>query len=119
MNRPRSSESGERSRAHAESDRNPRRRPSWGSVGEIVGIIWSDADRFVRRRLAAVLLLVITASVLTALGPLALKWLVDGFTGQATRTSLSPSILVGAYVLSQFLARAVGEVRGFVYARAE
>jgi ATP-binding cassette subfamily B protein len=81
--------------------------------------MWSDADGFMRRRLAAVLLLVITASVLTALGPLALKWLVDGFTGQAMGTSPSPSILVGAYVLSQFLARAVGEVRGLVYARAE
>jgi ABC-type transport system involved in Fe-S cluster assembly fused permease/ATPase subunit len=84
-----------------------------------MGIIWSDADRFVKRRLAAVLLLVVTASVLTALGPLALKWLVDGFTDQAIGVSLSPSILVGAYVLSQFLARAVGEVRGLVYARAE
>ncbi len=84
-----------------------------------MGIIWSDADRFVKRRLAAVLLLVVTASVLTALGPLALKWLVDGFTDQAIGVALSPSILVGAYVLSQFLARAVGEVRGLVYARAE
>ncbi len=83
-----------------------------------MGIMWSDADRLVRRRLAAVLLLVITASVLTALGPLALKWLVDGFTGQA-RNLLSSSILVGAYVLSQFLARTVGEIRGLVYARAE
>jgi ABC-type transport system involved in Fe-S cluster assembly fused permease/ATPase subunit len=90
-----------------------------GCVREIMDIIWSDADRFVRRRLLAVLLLVVTASVLTALGPLALKWLVDGFTGQAAGMSLSPSVLVGAYVLSQFLARAVGEVRGLVYARAE
>jgi ABC-type transport system involved in Fe-S cluster assembly fused permease/ATPase subunit len=47
-----------------------------------------------------------------------LKWLVDGFAGQA-RNQLSPSILVGAYVLSQFLARTAGEVRGLVYARAE
>src|SRR5258708_18269202 len=96
-------------------------RRSWwslGSVREIVGIIWGDADRFVRRRLSAVLLLVITASVLAALGPLALKWLVDGFTGQA-RNLLSPSMLVGAYVLSQFLARTVGEIRGLVYAKAE
>jgi len=83
-----------------------------------VSIIWSDADRFVRQRLAVVLLLVVAASVLTALGPLALKWLVDGFTGQA-RTPLSPTLLVGAYVLSQFLARIVGEVRGLVYARVE
>jgi ATP-binding cassette subfamily B protein len=72
----------------------------------------------VKRRLATVLLLVMAASVLTALGPLALKWLVDGFTGQR-RTSLSPSILIGAYVMSQFLARAAGEIRGLVYARAE
>ena len=100
------------------SPRTDTQRPSGGSVRVIVGIIWTDADRFVRRRLAAVLLMVITASVLTALGPLALKWLVDGLTGQA-RNSVSPSILVGAYVLSQFLARAVGEVRGLVYARAE
>jgi ATP-binding cassette subfamily B protein len=90
-----------------------------GSVREIVGIIWNDADRFVKRRLGAVLLLVVTASVLTALGPLALKWLVDGFTDHTRGVSLSPSLLVGAYVLSQFLARAVGEVRGLVYARAE
>jgi ABC-type transport system involved in Fe-S cluster assembly fused permease/ATPase subunit len=61
---------------------------------------------------------VIAISVLTALGPLALKGLVDGFTGRP-RNPLSPSILVGAYVLSQFLARAVGEVRGLLYARAE
>src|SRR5260370_4797051 len=119
MKRTRSSDLGERPRERPESESASRRRPSDGTVREIVGIIWSDADRFVKRRLAAVLLLVVTASVLTALGPLALKWLVDGFTDQAMGVSLSPSILVGAYVLSQFLARAVGEVRGLVYARAE
>ncbi len=92
-----------------------------GNIRELVGIIWSDSDRLVRRRLGAVVLLVIAASVLTALGPLALKRLVDGFTGQPMGNSLwsSSSILVSAYVLSQFLARAVGEVRGLVYARAE
>src|SRR5882762_4442383 len=119
MNLTRSSDLGERPRERPESESAARRRPSGGTVREIVGIIWSDADRCVKRRLAAVLLLVVTASVLTALGPLALKWLVDGFTGQAIGVALSPSILVGAYVLSQFLARAVGEVRGLVYARAE
>jgi ABC-type transport system involved in Fe-S cluster assembly fused permease/ATPase subunit len=87
-------------------------------VSEIVTVLWRDADRFVRGRLAAVILLVVAASVLTALAPLVLKWLVDGFAGQA-RNALSPSILVGAYVLSQFLARTASEVRGLVYARAE
>jgi ABC-type transport system involved in Fe-S cluster assembly fused permease/ATPase subunit len=119
MNRTRSCTHGEGPQRHPQSeDSTVRHRPSWRSVREIVDIIWSDADRFARQRLGAVLLLVITASVLTALGPLALKWLVDGFTGQE-HNRLSPSVLVGAYVLSQFLARAVGEVRGLVYARAE
>jgi ABC-type transport system involved in Fe-S cluster assembly fused permease/ATPase subunit len=104
---------------HAESAEARRHRPPWGDVREVVAIICSDSDRFVRRRLAVVLLLVIIASVLMALGPLALKWLVDGFTGQAIGISLSPVILVWAYVLSQFLARAIGEIRGLVYARAE
>jgi ABC-type transport system involved in Fe-S cluster assembly fused permease/ATPase subunit len=104
-------------RAHSEPSEVPRGQGSWGVSG-VVRILWSDADRFVRRCLAAVMLLVIATSVLTALGPLALKGLVDGFTGHAWHL-LSPSILVGAYVLSQFLARAVGDVRGLVYARAE
>ena len=87
-------------------------------MSEIISILWRDTDRFVRRRLAGVVLLVVAASVLTALAPLVLKWLIDGFA-QQRRDALSPSILVGAYVLSQFLARIAGEVRGLVYARAE
>jgi ATP-binding cassette subfamily B protein len=119
MNPTRASDLRGQPREPPESESSRRRRPPAGSVREIVGIIWSDADRLVKRRLAAVLLLVVMASMLTALGPLALKWLVDGFTNQSIGVSWSPSILVGAYVLSQFLARAVGEVRGLVYARAE
>ena len=88
-------------------------------LGKVVGVAWTDSDRFVRRRLAAVLLLVTSAAMLTALGPLALKWLVDGFTGRTAGIFSSPFILAGAYALSQFLGRALGEVRGLVYARAE
>jgi hypothetical protein len=48
---------------------------------------------------------------------------VDGFTGQTSGQPLSPLLLIGLYVLShvlsQWLARAVGEIRGLVYARAE
>ncbi len=116
--RTRPSAPDERLRAHSKSAEALQGQRPWGGVSEIMGILWSDADRFVRRRLAAVILLVIATSVLTALGPLALKGLVDGFTGRAQNLP-SPSLLVGAYVLSQFLARAVGEVRGLVYARAE
>ena len=96
-------------------------------LAEVVGLTFKDSGRFVRWRLAAALLLVISGSVVMALGPLALKWLVDGFTGQAARPKaevpslvpFAPLALVGVYATSQFLARASGEMRGFVYARAE
>src|SRR6266403_5604574 len=65
------------------------------------------------------MLLVVTASVLMALGPVALKLVVDGFTGQTKGAPISPLLLIGLYVLSQWLARTVGEIRGLVYARAE
>jgi hypothetical protein len=41
-------------------------------------LIWSDATRFVKVRLATILSLVITASILSAIGPVALKPVVDG-----------------------------------------
>jgi ABC-type transport system involved in Fe-S cluster assembly fused permease/ATPase subunit len=64
---------------------------------------------------------------MTALGPVALKLIVDGFTGQrhlapgagSLVSGLSIAALIGLYVLSQWLARTVGEIRGLVYARAE
>ena len=87
---------------------------------EVVRLLWSQASRFVRVRLAAVLFLVVTASVLTALGPIALKLVVDALAGQSRGGApASLVLLLGAYVLAQFLARAAGEVRGLIHARAE
>jgi ABC-type transport system involved in Fe-S cluster assembly fused permease/ATPase subunit len=90
-----------------------------GNLRSILRLVWSEASPFVKRRLLSVLILVITASILTAFGPIALKLVVDGFTGQTKGSPASPLFLIGLFVLSQFLARAVGEVRGLVYARAE
>jgi ABC-type transport system involved in Fe-S cluster assembly fused permease/ATPase subunit len=90
-----------------------------GTLQELLRLIWSDATGFVKVRLAAVLSLVITASILTALGPIALKLVVDGFTGQTRGPPVSPLLLIGLYVLSQWLARSIGELRGLVHARAE
>lgn len=90
-----------------------------GEFRQLLRLIWSDATRFVRIRLTTVLSMVIVASILTGLGPIALKLVVDGFTGQTKGTPSSPSLLIGLYVLSQALARALGEIRGLVYARAE
>src|SRR5260370_744909 len=85
--------------------------------------VWSlsrgSASPFVKRRLALVLLLVLTASVFTALGPVALKLLVDHFTGHALIGAVSVGVLIALYVLSQWFSRSIGEIRGLVYARAE
>jgi ABC-type transport system involved in Fe-S cluster assembly fused permease/ATPase subunit len=90
-----------------------------GALREVVQLVWSEASRFVRVRLIAVLSLVITASVLTALGPIALKLVIDAFTGQAHGSSASPVLLLGAFVLAQFLARTADEIRGLIHARVE
>ena len=90
---------------------------------DVIALIWSDATGFVRFRLVVALLLIMVASATTALGPVALKLVVDGFTGHssgvAAALGLSVAVLIGLYVLSQWLSRTVGEIRGLVYARAE
>lgn len=90
-----------------------------GHLREVIALIWSEADRFVRIRLAAALLLTITASALTGLGPVALKLVVDRFTGATRASTVSVALLIGFYVLSQWLARSVGEIRASFYAQAE
>jgi ATP-binding cassette subfamily B protein len=94
-------------------------RKGMASLREVITLIWTDATGFVRFRLAVALLLIIVASAMTALGPVALKLVVDGFTGQGSGAGISAVTLIGLYVLSQWLARTVGEIRGLVYARAE
>lgn len=96
-----------------------RLRAGWQSLREVADLVWAEADHIVKIRLAAVLLLVVMASVLTALGPIALKLVVDGFTGPARNLSVTPFLLITLYVLSQWLARSVGAIWGLVYARAE
>lgn len=86
---------------------------------KVVLLVWSDAGPAVKLRIAAVLTLVLAASILTALGPVALKGVVDGFAGPVNTWARSPAMLIGLYVLSQWLARSVGEVRVLIYARAE
>jgi ATP-binding cassette subfamily B protein len=94
-------------------------REGMASLREVIALIWTDATGFVRLRLVVALLLIMAASAMTALGPVALKLVVDGFTGQGSGVGISAVTLIGLYVLSQWLARTVGEIRGLVYARAE
>ena len=59
------------------------------------------------------------AAVLTALSPIALKLIIDDFTGGNRRAAVSPLSYIAFYVLSLWFARTVGELRRLVYARAE
>ena len=95
----------------------PKRR--LGYLREVIALIWSEADRFVKIRLASALLLTLIASALIGLGPVALKLVVDRFAGAAKTSTVPLALVIGLYVLSQGLARSAGEIRAFFYAGAE
>jgi len=86
---------------------------------EILTLLGREATPFVKWRLAWVLMLVTASAILTALGPVALKLLVDAFTGRGRGGAVSPLLLVTLYALSQWLARVAGEVRGLIYRRIQ
>lgn len=86
---------------------------------EVLQLLRREATPFVRLRIASVLVLVVTTAMLTALGPVALKLIVDDFTGSRHRAATYPLLLVALYVVSQWLARAAGEFRGLIYGRIE
>jgi ATP-binding cassette subfamily B protein len=97
----------------------PDNRNPLEGLGAIASIVWREADRFVRVRLAVVLLLVVATATLMPLGPVALKLVVDRLTEDAIPSTLSIAVLVLLYALGQWLARCAGEIRAIVYARAE
>jgi ABC-type transport system involved in Fe-S cluster assembly fused permease/ATPase subunit len=86
---------------------------------EVFSLVLSQSSSLVKIRLTIALLLSTIASGSTALGPVALKLLVDRFTGQVRAPAVSVVLLISAYVLSQWLARSVTEIRAFIYSRAE
>ncbi|HEY0681190.1 MAG TPA: ATP-binding cassette domain-containing protein [Steroidobacter sp.] len=86
---------------------------------EVAALMWSQASPLIRRRFLLALLLVVGSGALTPLGPVALKLIVDRFTGEAGGHALSLSVLVGLYVLSQWLSRSAGELRTLAYSSAE
>jgi ATP-binding cassette subfamily B protein len=90
-----------------------------GNFREVLALVWGEAGRFVKIRFAATLALITLASVFTGLGPVALKLIVDRFSGGVKAPAVPFALLVGLYVLSPYFARSVNEIRGFVYARAE
>lgn len=85
---------------------------------DVLHLVRGEVTGYVGVRLAEVLGLVLFGAVMNALAPLALKWIVDGLTGQGT-VGASVPLLVALYAFSQWLARSSAEVRALRYARAE
>lgn len=82
-------------------------------------IIWSECGPFIKRRLLSVLVLVAAGAAVAGFSPIALKLLVDEIGGDGNGNSTSPFLVITLFVVSQFVARALVEIRTLVYARAE
>lgn len=82
-------------------------------------LAWTQVTGYVRARLLASLALVVVASALTALSPLALKSIVDHLTGGPQDAAFALGMLVALYVLAQWLSRGLVELRVLAYAYAE
>jgi ABC-type transport system involved in Fe-S cluster assembly fused permease/ATPase subunit len=89
------------------------------SVRAVFALIWLHTDRFVKIRLALAVSSLVLASIFTALGPVALKNVVDAIAGDRPGTEVSIIVLAVLYVLTQWFARGAGEVRALLYAYAE
>lgn len=89
------------------------------NLWEIVRILSMEASPFVMRRMAGVAALVVAAAALTGLGPVALKFIVDGLAHREGARPASPLLFVALYVLALWLARTADEVRGLVFAGVE
>lgn len=89
------------------------------NIRAVFALIWQHTDRYVKVRLFMAVSSLVLASVFTALGPVALKNVVDAIVGDSTGTKVSIALLVILYVLTQWLARGIGELRALLYAYAE
>lgn len=84
----------------------------------VKGLLWDDADSFVRRLLIISLLLMLVSSVAAGVGPLVLKLLIDGLERSSPLGGYNlPLYLVTAYVLAHWLGRALTELRGALHGR--
>lgn len=86
---------------------------------EVVRMMGLELAPPVKARLLGVLALVVSASVLTAIAPVALKLVVDRLTGQRGGGVVSPLLLGTLYVLALWLGRTANEARGLFFAQAE
>jgi ABC-type transport system involved in Fe-S cluster assembly fused permease/ATPase subunit len=88
-------------------------------IRAVFALIWLHTNSFVKVRLFMAVALLVLAAICMALGPVALKNVVDAIAGDNTSADVSIAVLVILYVLTQWLARGAGELRALLYAYAE
>ena len=87
---------------------------------EGVNVITREVDRFVAVRLAIAFLCVIIAAVAAALTPFVLKLMIDELSPTTAGAVLAvPVFLLAAYVITNWLSRAINELRGLLFGTAE
>ncbi len=90
----------------------------WKSLQEVGALIWTGATPYVKMRLAAALLMVIGTSVVSACGPLILKYVLDALTPPSS-SGVPIGLLLAAYVLTHWFARVLGELRTYFHAQVD
>lgn|GEM_PF-774051 len=85
---------------------------------EVLALVWATADSYARRRLACSFVLMVAVASIASLAPLLLKGLVDEL-GSSRRADLTVFLIGGLYVVAHWLARVLGEIRGYVHAQAD
>jgi ATP-binding cassette subfamily B protein len=91
-----------------------------GSLREALQLLLSESDSYIKRRIGGAFALVIAYSMLTALAPIAFAYLVDAFAEtRRTENYWLPVMLLGSYVLSQFLVRSLSALRDLLHGRGE
>ena len=90
-----------------------------GSLREAIALFRLEADRFILARTALAFAILVAVAALSALGPLALKYVVDGFSA-GSAVSHSGILLLGlAYAAAQFLGRALAELQALTHGTAD
>jgi ABC-type transport system involved in Fe-S cluster assembly fused permease/ATPase subunit len=88
------------------------------SLRYALSLVWSETDAYARRSLVIALAMVTAFAMITALSPIAFALLVDEFAmPDDEHGRWLPVLLLGAYVLSQFLIRAISAARDLLFGR--
>jgi ABC-type transport system involved in Fe-S cluster assembly fused permease/ATPase subunit len=86
---------------------------------EAAHILWSAADDYARRQLLCALALVSAGALITALTPVALKYVVDTISVPGDATTFASLAILLLYVLGQYLSRCTTELRLLAHGYAE